>query len=274
MENKMKYENTAYYKKDEDRIEAVSEDILIEFPKLGYLSKKAAQMETPFGNPNQDYERISQYENQINRLINIIIITENNQEYLNEYDKAVNDMIEAYQNWKTNYTYANPESTPTYLVFQTFKTHIMNPIIPLLTLDQATSLQKRKKYNENIRRKAELLRKEYPFLGPIAEQEIQYELDSGVWLKYQENDLIQLVNILKLIDKNEEYKDIYIKVLEELTKKYKEWIKNELNKNSSEVNNNIIDMMERIETHLDNEQSPIYTYYDIITEKRKNEKIY
>ena len=64
----MIYGYTAYYKTDEERIAAIAEDILRDFPRLGELAREAAAMETPFGMVHEDYSDYSHQENCVNRL--------------------------------------------------------------------------------------------------------------------------------------------------------------------------------------------------------------
>lgn len=45
----MKYNYTAYYKTDEERINAIVSDILREYPNLGKLAVEAAKLETQSG---------------------------------------------------------------------------------------------------------------------------------------------------------------------------------------------------------------------------------
>ncbi len=94
---KMKYYYTAYCESDEERIKLIAEDILREFPNLGKVAFDAARLETPFGYLHEDYDAFSAQENEINRLIDIVIVTEDKPEFRHEYAKAVSMLIEAYR---------------------------------------------------------------------------------------------------------------------------------------------------------------------------------
>ena len=88
----MKYEYTAYIKNDEARYKLIAEDILSEYPNLGDLAYEAAKLEKHFGRVHEDYWEFADYENKINRLIDIIIVTDGKSEYQEEYNKALKDI--------------------------------------------------------------------------------------------------------------------------------------------------------------------------------------
>ena len=157
---KMNYYYTAYFDKDEYRIKAIEEDILREYPNLGDLAVEAAKLEKPFGRVHEDYEQFSDEENHINRLIDIVIVTEGKPEYQAEYQKACDDLIMNYQSWLRNFSYANREEQSVYLVMQKFYEHKINKEVPLMTVNQASmtllQMQKEKERKKNADIAAEL----------------------------------------------------------------------------------------------------------------------
>ena len=146
----MNYNYTAYYKTDDERINAIKEDILREYPRLGELAEDAAKMETPFGRVHEDYDGFSSEENHINRLIDIVILTENKPEYLLEYKKACGDLLLNFKYWQNGFTYANPEEQAVYILIQRFNEHLDNISIPLLTYGEALTIAR----NENEKKES------------------------------------------------------------------------------------------------------------------------
>lgn len=138
----MNYNFTAYYETEEERIKAIAIDILRDYPSLGDLALKAAMMEEPFGKVPEDYRRFSDDENRINRLIDIVIVTEGRPEFKAEYNKACEELLRSYDSWSMNFTYANPEEQAVYLVMDQFYKHMENKEIPLITVKQAKQMKK------------------------------------------------------------------------------------------------------------------------------------
>ena len=268
---RMKYNYTSYYKTAEERIKAISDDILIEYPRLGLLAQVAAKMETPFGRVIEDYDQFSYQENCINRLIDIVIITEDKPEYKAEYQKACTDLMSYYKSWEIGFTYANPEEQAVHLVMETFKLHQKDKNYPLITFGQAKKEQLRRKKEKDIKRGAQILLSKYPALGPIAEQVIRYEAESDIWLRFQENDLARLVHIIKLTEGKNEYLSVYYSSINELRKKYSEWAKTEQGYMNQEKEI-VIEMIDRLNKHFADPTLQISTYAEIKKEI-DNEKI-
>lgn len=264
----MNYNYTAYYKTDEERINAIAEDILKEYPNLGELATEAAKMETPFGRAHEDYEGFSDQENHINRLIDIIIVTEGKKEFQAEYEKAYQDLLKNYESWKRNFTYANPEEQPAYLIIEMFKKHQNDQNVQLMTYGQASAEQRRRAKEKELKRKSDALRSEFPGLGQVADEVIKLEEESGFWIRFQENDIIRLVTIIKLIEGNNEYTEVYKKVLQVLEEKYTNWLKYETNY-MSEEKKLIIEMMDKLKAHIEDNSVPISLYYELSQEQKK-----
>ena len=138
----MKYNYTAYYDTKEKRINAIAEDILSEYPRLGKLAIEAAEMEEPFGKVNADYDLFSDQENRINRLIDIVIVTEGKPQYQEEYLKACKDLIQNYESWKKCFTYANREEQAAYMVIKRFIEHEKDKSKPLMTFKEGKKCKK------------------------------------------------------------------------------------------------------------------------------------
>ncbi len=136
-EHTMRYNYTAYYETEEERIAAVVEDLKREYPRLGELLVEAAKMETPFGQKHEDEDDFASQENHINRLIDIIILTEDREEFKEEYEKACKDFMDCYNSWKHCFGYANPEEQEAYVVGERFIQHQRDHSIPLLTFKDA-----------------------------------------------------------------------------------------------------------------------------------------
>ena len=137
---KMKYYYTAYCESDEERIKLITEDILSEYPNLGDTAKVAAKMETPFGSVHEDYDAFSDQENRMNRLIDLIILTEDKPEFRAEYQKACSSFLKNFESWQSCFTYANPQEQTAYLVGQRYLAHQSDKSIPLVTFKEATEL--------------------------------------------------------------------------------------------------------------------------------------
>lgn len=271
----MDYKYTAYYENAEERIKAISEEILSEYPNLGILAIEAAQLETPFGRVNADYENFAEQENHINRLINIVIVTEGKPEFQEEYRKACADLLKNYESWEKCFSYANPEEQTVYMLMQKFKQHINNPQVPLMTYKEATDEQQKNRKEKNLKRAADVLRSKIPGLGAVADEVIRQEDESGIHLRFQENDIIRLVSIIKLIEKQPEYAEVYNNVLGQLKETYAQWLECETSV-MWEEKNMVVEMMNRFSAHLENEIAPIVIYAEIKKEfeEAKKSKLY
>ena len=85
----MNYNDTTNYKNEQERIKSIAEDILSEYSNLGFLALEVAKLENPFGIVHDDYNRFNNEENNINRLNNIVIVTEGKPEFYSECKKLV-----------------------------------------------------------------------------------------------------------------------------------------------------------------------------------------
>jgi len=262
IDHTMQYNYTAYFKNDEERIKAIADDILREYPNLGFLAEVAARMETPFGRVHEDYDAFSDQENHINRLIDIIIVTEGKPKYQNEYEKACRDIMKNYSSWQQAFTYANPEEQAVYLLMEQFQKHLKDQNSQLFTYREARDEQRQRMVKKEMQRKADMLRSQYPKLGDLADEVIRLEEESGVWLRFQENDLIRLVYIIKLSEDKEEYSELYSESIAQLNEMYQTWLKYETHYMSDEKQM-IIEMMNRLNEHLQNRNVPISTFPEI-----------
>lgn len=265
-DKRMSYNFTSYYKTEEERIKAISEDILIEYPGLGLLAQVAAKMETPFGRVHEDYDQFSHQENCINRLIDIVIITEGKPEYQEEYRKAREDLINYYNSWKVAFTYANPEEQAVHLLMETFKKHETAKNIPLITFSQARKEQQRRSYEKDLKRRADILRAKYPKIGPIADEVVRLEEESGIWLRFQENDIVRLVYIIKLTECKPEYAEVYQESISELRQMYSDWFKYETRYLTPEKEI-VMEMIDRLNKHFADPSLPVTTYAEIKQER-------
>ena len=137
----MKYEYTAYIKNDEARYKVIAEDILSEYPNLGELAYEAAKLEKPFGRVHEDYWEFADYENKINRLIDIIIVTDGKNEYQEEYNKALKEIKTQFENWKNGFCYANPQEQEAYRVMETLEKHLKDNSVKLITFNGAREMK-------------------------------------------------------------------------------------------------------------------------------------
>ncbi len=251
---KMKYYYTAYCESDEERIKLIAEDILREFPNLGKVAFDAARLETPFGYRHEDYDAFSAQENEINRLIDIVIVTEDKPEFRHEYAKAVSMLIEAYRSWKQEFTYANPEEQPPYLIMEAFKEHQQNPRNILITykeaeaeLDRIREAKRAKEQDkidhtmqyrytayydteeERIAAIVEDMKREYPRLGGLLEEAAKMETPFGERHEdedefcRQENHINRLIDIIILTEDKPEFKEEYEKACKDFMDYYYSW---------------------------------------------------
>lgn len=268
----MDYNYTAYYKTEEERINAIVEDILREYPNLGSLAVEAAKLERPFGRVHEDYDRFSDDENHINRLIDIVIVTEEKPEFQAEYKKACEDLLKSYNSWSKNFSYANPEEQSVYLVMQKFYEHSKNKKVPLMTVNQAAIEQRKVLKEKELKCKADILRKDFPKLGEIADEVIKMEDESGIWIRWIENDIIRLVTIIKLTEDRENCEEIYFEAMERLKDMYTKWSQNEIKWHVSEEQQMVIEMINRLNSHLNDKNIPISTYAEIKEEFSRQRK--
>ena len=206
---KMSYKWTAYYKTDDERIKAIVEDILKEYPRLGYLAEVAAKLETPFGQVHEDYELFSNQENHVNRLINIVIVTEGKPEFQREYEKACRDLREQYYSWQQGFTYANPDEQAAYLVWEQFMAHQRDKSVPLYTFKEAADEQRRRVRAKERKRNIEMLQYSYPGIGDLADELITMEEEQGIRFRFQEDNLLKLFYIIKLAQERPGYEQLY-----------------------------------------------------------------
>lgn len=268
----MNYNYTNCYESKEERINAIAEDILKEYPNLGNLAIEAAKLEKPFGRVHEDYSQYSEQENHINRLIDIVIVTEDKQEFQNEYSKACEDLLKNYESWKRNFTYANPNEQEVYLVMQKYDEHIKDKEVSLITFEQASVEQQKRRKEKDMKRKADILRNKIPNLGEIADEVIKLEEESNIWIRFQENDIIRLVYIIKLTEFRKEYVEIYNDALKRLSEMYSNWVEYET-KYMSEEKEMVVEMMNRFNTHLNDINKPIATYAEIRQEFLEQKKV-
>ena len=258
----MQYNYTAYYKNEEDRIRAIVEDILREYPNLDILAEAAARLETPFGRVHEDYDQFSDQENHINRLIDIIIVTEGKPKYQREYDKACRDLMTYYRSWQNGFTYANPEEQAAYLVVEQFQKHLQDKSVPLYTLKEAQEIQWERKAEKDRKMKADSLRAQYPKLGELADEVIRLEDESGIWIRFQENDIIRLVYIIKLAEERKGYEELYTESIAKINEMYADWVKYET-RYMTEEKEAVVEMMRILQEHLKNRSVPIATYPEV-----------
>ena len=252
--SKMKYYFTAYCESDEERINLITEDILREFPNLGERARDAARLETPFGQVHEDYDGFIEYENEINRLIDIVIVTEDRPEFRKEYASAVSMLIEAYRCWRQGFTYANPEEQAPYLIMEAFREHQQNPRNILITYKEAKAELARKREEKDQQRKydfdhtmqynytayydteeeriaavVEDMKREYPRLGELLVEAAKMEEPFGQRhedydeFSRQENHLNRLIDIIILTEDNEEFKEEYEKACKDFMDYYHSW---------------------------------------------------
>jgi hypothetical protein len=138
----MRYDYTAYAKSDEERYDMIAKDILREYPNLKELAYEAAKMETPFGRVHEDYWGFADAENQVNRLIDIVILTEGKKGLEAEYDKACKSLELYLEVWRDGFTYANPEDQEVYFIGEAYGRHKNDPSVPLITFKEAKELSK------------------------------------------------------------------------------------------------------------------------------------
>lgn len=285
----MKYEYTAYAKNDEERYQMISADILSEYPNLGELAYEAAKMERPFGRVNEDYWGFADYENRINRLIDIIIVTDGKPEYQNEYNKALSDIKNQFAGWKSGFTYANPEEQVVYMVMESLAKHLKDNSIPLITFNEAYAIKTKEaqerylraqyerehtmKYDytshiKNDEERAEFIAKdilrEYPNLGELAYEAAKMERPfGGVHEDYWgfadcENRINRLINIVIVTEGKEEFEEEYKKACEDLHKNIQGWKRGFTYANPQEQAAYIL--AERFYEHMKNDEKPLITF--------------
>ncbi len=291
----MKYNYTAYYNSEEERIKAVADDILTEYPNLGILATEAAKMEKPFGRVHEDYWDFSEQANHINRLIDIVIVTEGKPQFSAEYEKACKDLASNFNSWKDSFTYANPEEQAVYYVMQRFQRHLEDPSIPLVTVKQAdeiidrdhqAKLDKMKwlrdhtmQYNftsyyrtdeERIKAISDDILREYPNLGVLAIEAAKLERPFGsihedYWeFSSQENHINRLIDIIIVTEGKAEYTSEFQKACSDLEKNFDSWIKCYSYANPEKQPAYIL--MTRYKDHFTKHDVPLITYneaYDI-----------
>ena len=294
----MEYGYTAYYKTDEDRIKAIVEDILREYPNLGNLATEAAKLEKPFGAVHEDYSLFSYAANCINRLIDIVIVTEGKPEYQDEYEKACKELIESYNSWRRNFTYSNPEEQAEYVVMQRFFEHMKDSNARLITVKEASDIiraeyeeEKKRiqwqvdhtmKYeytayyeNEDDRIKAivEDILREYPNLGNLATEAAKLEKPFGAvhedysLFSYDSNCINRLIDIVMVTEGKPEYQEEYEKASEDLMASYNRWRRNFTYSNPEEQPEYLV--MQAFFEHIKDNSKPLITIKEASESIRK-----
>ena len=285
----MKYEYTAYIKNEEERYKMIAEDILSDYPNLGDLAYEAAKLERPFGSHHIDYSGFAENENRINRLIDIIIVTDGKSEYQAEYNKALNDIKKEFENWRYGFTYANPEEQLAYMVMETLAKHLKDNSVKLITFNDAQDIKLKEyeekqrkaqyerdhtmeyKYTSHIKDKEERanfiakdILREYPDLGDLAYEAAKMERPfGGVHEDYwdfadYENRINRLINIVIVTEGKEEFKKEYNKACKDLAKNIQGWKNGFCYANPQEQAAYIV--AERFYDHMDDEEIELVTF--------------
>ena len=270
IDHTMQFGYTAYYDTEEERIEAIVADMMREYPNLGSLAYDAAKMETPFGRVHEDYYQYSHQENVINRIINIIIVTEGKPEYQAEYERACNTLRDYYYSWSKAFSYANPEEQVVYLIMEAFNQHQVDSSVPLLTYKEAEQIQSQRRKEKEIKDKAEIFGNQYPNLGPIAEEVIRLEDEGDYWIRFVENDIIRLVLVIKLIEGKQEYEELYTEILTVLKDKYADWVQYETRGYMTSDQHLVVQMMDSVIAHLEDSNVPIVTFGELKKQEKES----
>ena len=270
IDHTMQFGYTAYYDTEEERIEAIVADMMREYPNLGSLAYDAAKMETPFGRVHEDYYQYSHQENVINRIINIIIVTEGKPEYQAEYERACNTLRDYYYSWSKAFSYANPEEQVVYLIMEAFNQHQVDSSVPLLTYKEAEQIQSQRRKEKEIKDKAEIFGNQYPNLGPIAEEVIRLEDEGDYWIRFVENDIIRLVLVIKLIEGKQEYEELYSEILTVLKDKYADWVQYETRGYMTSDQHLVVQMMDSVIAHLEDSNVPIVTFGELKKQEKES----
>ena len=104
-----------------------------------------------------------------------------------------------------------------------------------------------------------MLRHQYPKIGDLATEVIRMEEESGIWVKFDEREIIRLVYIIKLAEENEDYEDVYSESIAQVRQLYQNYMQYG-QPYMDEEKEAVIEMMSRLETHLTNGSVPIITF--------------
>lgn len=155
---------------------------------------------------------------------------------------------------------------------QNFYQHTQDKEVPLITVNQASIEQAKKHKEKELKHKADIFRNKFPILGKIADEVIKLEDESGIWIRFQENDIIRLVYAIKLTEDKEEYAEIYSDTLKKLSEMYSNWLKYETYY-MDEEKEMVVEMMNRLSAHLEDKNIPISTYAEIKEEFSETKKL-
>ena len=296
----MKYEYTAYIKNDEARYKVIAEDILSEYPNLGELAYEAAKLEKPFGRVHEDYWEFADYENKINRLIDIIIVTDGKNEYQEEYNKALKEIKTQFENWKNGFCYANPQEQEAHRVMETLEKHLKDNSVKLITFNEAREMKLKEaqerylkaqykkehtmqyeytSYIKNDEERAKFIAKdilrEYPKLGDLAYEAAKMEKPFGgahedCWeFADYENRINRLINIVIVTENKDEFKEEYERACKDLIKNIQGWKNGFCYANPQEQAAYVV--AERFFNHMKDDEVELVTFNQA-TELLKNNK--
>jgi hypothetical protein len=285
----MKYEYTAYAKNDEERYQMIAADILSEYPNLGELAYEAAKLERPFGRVHEDYWDFADYENHINRLICIIIVTDGKSEYKNEYSKALKEIKNEFQYWERGFTYANPKEQSAHMVMERLAQHLKDSSVPLITFNDAYDIKTKKaeqkrieeqyirdhtmKYEytsyiksdeERINFIAKDILREYPTLGELAYEAARLERPFGrvhedYWdFADYENHINRLINIVIVTEDKEEFQEEHKRACKQLHENIQCWKRGFTYANPEEQPAYIL--AQRFYEHMRDGEKPLITF--------------
>ena len=262
-DQKMKYEYTIFIKDEKERIKTITDDILIEYPRLGVMAEKIAKMERPFGPSYDTFTAFSVQENCINRLIDIIIVTEGKDIFKEEYTKACEDLERNFQSWLHLFSNDIYKKQPVYLVMQSFYAHQSNNNFPIMTFSQAIEEIKRRNEEENITKSANGLRELIPELAEFAEQ-VAYIESTYDRLDMSLKDISNLVIAFNLLEEDPKNQQLCQEIVNVLKEKYISWLNTYGNNPNYSNKRRILSvMMERLNRHLKGENIEVLSYYDI-----------
>lgn len=253
-------------KEKNEKIKRIVNEVLNEYLNKENIVTEILDLEKNNEIVIDEFKESSLYENNIYKLINIIILIENKKEYENEYKIIKEDLIENYKNWKENYHFSNKDNHPVSIIMKRFYEHLQDINKPLITQKKANEIIYQEYKEKEIQNKANILKNKYPKLRSIAEEVIRLEYENEIIIN--DNYIIRMISIIKLIEGKEEYLEVYNEILNEINKAYQS-----LNENPNILfsdKKNIDEMINNLTKHINDKNVPLLSYFEIKEKLFKN----
>ena len=126
------------------------EKIKKDYPELTELAAEMARLIGRHMCYHEDLSDFVGYTNKIYDLISIIILTEGNTKYVNQYNQAVQEIQDVYKMWDRNYGYVKNNDVTVIRIMKRFYEHMKDKNIPLKSPSEVENDKSREKFEKEF----------------------------------------------------------------------------------------------------------------------------